>query len=148
MFTDLLTCCWNQSQVIVHSIGKHSSTSQQFAFPQIELFSFGRNLDISPRLSPPAARYLALPAASPSLFLLVGWRCCSKLLVYNPLLHASGTFSSLERKWYLCMNVSAFSIYNFFFRILQVLFVLQAVHWHVCLVGSVNNLYLPSTFYF
>ena len=148
MFTDLLTCCWNQSQVIVHSIGKHSSTSQQFAFPQIELFSFGRNPDISPRLPPPAACCLALPAASPSLFLYVGLQCCSNLLVYNPLIHESGTLNYLDGKWYLCMNVSAFVICNFFFRVQQVLFVLQAVHWHVCLVGTVNDLCLCSTLFF
>ena len=88
--------------------------SRQFAFPQIELFSFGRDLDISHRLFPPAARCPPLPAASPSLFLLVGLRCCSNWLLYNPLLHASGTFNSLDGKCYLCMNVSAFKICNFF----------------------------------
>ena len=49
----------------------YSYHSQLFAFPQIELFSFGRDLDISHRLFPPAARCPALPAAGPSLFLLV-----------------------------------------------------------------------------
>ena len=103
---------------------------------------------LSPHLFPPAARCPALPAASPSLVLLVGWRRCSNLLVYNPLLHASGTFNSLDGKWYLCMNVSAFKICNFFFfRLQQVLFVLQAVHWRV-LIGTVNDFCLPSTFFF
>ena len=89
------------------------STAWQSAFPQIKLFSFCSDLVISPHLSPPAARSPALPAAGLSLFLLVDLRCCSHLLVYNPLLHASGTFNSLHGKWYLCMNVSAFKICDF-----------------------------------
>ena len=99
-----------RTQSCCYSVG----STRQFAFPQIELFSFGHDLVISTHLSPPAAQCLALPAANPSLFLLVGWRCCSNWLVYNPLLHASGTFNSLDGKWYLCMNVSAFKVCNFF----------------------------------
>ena len=75
-----------------------ASWAQQFAFPQIELFSFGHDLVISPRLSPPAARGLALPADGPSLFLLVGLQRFSNLLVFNLLLHVSGIFHSLDRK--------------------------------------------------
>ena len=93
----------------------HPPPPRLFAYPQIELFSFGRVLDISPRLSPPAARCPTLPAAGPCSVLLVGWWCCSNWLLYNPLLQASETFISLDGKWYLCMNVSAFKICNFFF---------------------------------
>ena len=91
-----------------------TETPRQFVFPQIKLFSFGCDLDISSRLSPPTAHCPAQPATGPSLFLLVGLWCCSNFLVHNPLLHASGTFNSLDRKWYLCMKVSAFKICNFF----------------------------------
>ena len=55
--------------------------SQQLAFPQIALFSFGHDLVISPRLSPPAACSPALPAAGPSLFLQIGWLCCSNFFI-------------------------------------------------------------------
>ena len=37
--------------------------------------------------------------------------------------------------------------YVTFFRIQQALLVLQAVNWHVCLVGTVNDPCLPSTFF-
>ena len=49
----------------------YTTLSRQFAFPQIELFSFGHDLDISPRLFPPAARCPALPAPLYSYW----WAC-------------------------------------------------------------------------
>ena len=48
---------------------------QLFAFPQLKLFSSGRDLITSSHRSPPPAPSPALPAAGPSLLLLVGWRC-------------------------------------------------------------------------
>ena len=56
----------------IHGWLQGSDLTQQFAFPQIELFSFGRDLVISPCLSPP--RCLSPPAASPLLLPLPS--CC------------------------------------------------------------------------
>ena len=57
---------------------------------------FGRDLDISPYLSPPTVQHCQL--ARPSLFLLVGLQCCSNLLVYNPLLRMAAHVSDVLSK--------------------------------------------------
>ena len=113
--------------------------------PQIELSSFGCDLVISSSLSPPAAHSPALPAARPFLFLLVGLRCSSNLLVYNPLLHASGTSNSLDGK---CTCVWMFLLLKYvtLSLILQLLYLFQAVCELVCLVVTVRDLCLTSTF--
>ena len=94
---------WNGSQHIRH-----------FAFFfQFELFSSGRDLVISPRLSPPAIRSRAPTAAGHSLFLLVSTGCWSNLVVYSMLLCEIGTVYSLKEKWLLCRDISAFNMCHF-----------------------------------
>ena len=121
---------------------------QLFAFPQIKLFSSGRDLITSSHRSPPPAPSPALPAAGPSLLLLVGLRCCSNLLLYDLLPRASGTLNSQDGKWYLCMNISASKIcYFFFFDTANVVCISRCLWTCVFSRNTVSYLCLSSTFF-
>ena len=96
-----------------HMEWESTHTPLSLFFFQFELFSSGRDLVISPRLSPPAIRSRAPTAAGHSLFLLASTGCCSNLVVYSMLLCESGTVYSLKEEWLLCRDISAFNMCHF-----------------------------------